>query len=100
MGKTADLERAKAAKLQAKAKALKDIDPADAKACDEEATLALAYADLCDEWDAVRTDPDANRDTVKATKAALNDMRRNWRAMGQLAGTRTGISIQNNTAEG
>ncbi len=61
-----------------------------------EADLAEAYADLCDEWDAVRSDPAAHRDTVKATKAALIEMRRNWRAMGQLAGTRTGVSIQNN----
>ena len=85
--------------LRAKAKALKDIDPADAKALSETADLAEAYATLCDEWDAVRSDPKANRDTYKATKQALAEMRRNWRAMGQLAGTRTGVVIKNNVED-
>lgn len=97
MGKTADLERAKAIKLRATADALAKLDPADARKRRDEADLAEAYADLCDEWDAVRFNPDATRDQIKAAKGALIEMRRNWRAMGQLAGTRTGISIQNNT---
>jgi hypothetical protein len=97
MGKTADLERAAAAKLRARAKALKDIDPTDARRSNEAADLADAHAALCDEWDAVRSNPDATREQIKGTKAALMEMRRTWRAYGQLAGTRTGVAIENNT---
>lgn len=97
MGKTADLERAGAALARAKAKALEAIDPSEARKLLEAADLGDAYADACDEWDAVRTNLDATREQIKSAKGRLHELRATWRLYGETAGTRKGLVIENNT---
>ncbi len=97
MGKTADLERAGATLARAKAKALKDIDPTEARKLLEAADLGDAYADMCDEWDAVRANPAATRGQIKGAKARLFELRSTWRLYGETAGTRKHIVVENNT---
>lgn len=101
MGKTAERERALADNNRRKADALDGAGfAADAAALRLEADVASQHAALCDELDALRpqflADPATHRDAWKAKCREVHEFRRQWRAMGELAGTRKGANVQNN----